>query len=223
MTTPVERPARKRRPRAVRPITVPATQSGLNPPIVTAPGRLCGWSLQAVSGFATAVTASLQGVAAAAGTLTLTGFQGVGFVEVVPEAAWPAGANVVTIGNVAGGPIIVGIEGGTANPVTVTFNPVVGAAGTPTVAVPAIVGGPAYTITASGEGSQTGIIGPIASATFTDGGQPLAQVAAQAGLRDTVFLDREGIYVGTSLAINVQTGQLQGVVFWLDDWHGGEN
>jgi hypothetical protein len=130
---------------------------------------------------------------------------------------------VVTVSNVAGGPIIQQIPGGTANAVVFVFDPPAAASGTPAVNVPAMVGGPAYTIEASGASSDSSIVGPVAIAHWVDGGQRLGTAAAQSGLVSTEFLSPQGIYVGTSLALNVVAGQFTGVAYWLDDWHGGEN
>jgi len=223
VSTPHRPAARERARGRPRPVTVPLSGFGLSAPVVTSPGRLLGWSLLAVTGAGNGIEASLQGVAAATATLTLTGFALVSSVTVTPAAAWPAGANVVTVNNVTGGPIIAQIEGGTENPVVITFNPMTGVSGTANVVVPAIVGGPAYTIDASGSPSAGGQAGNTAIANLMDGGQVVGVMSALAGLANTEVLDPEGIYVGTSLAINVISGSVIGVIWWLDDWHGGDN
>jgi hypothetical protein len=209
--------------RRVRAVTVPAQGFGVNPPIITSPGRLCGWSLASTFGPANAVEASIQGVAAAAATLTMAGFQLVNSVTVSPAAAWPAGANVVTVSNVQGGPVIVEIPGGTEQPVVITFSPPAGVTGTPAAAVPAMAGGPAYTIVASGASSLNYSGAVYAAAALVDGGQVVGEVSVPVAGTDTRFLTHEGIYIGTSLAFNVSAGNFVGCIYWADDWHGGDN
>lgn len=165
----------------------------------------------------------MQGVAAAGATLTLTGFLTVSTVVVTPAAAWPAGANVVTVNNVSGGPIIAQIEGGTENAVTIAFSPPAGVTGTPTVVVPAIVGGPAYTVSASGSTTTDVALPAIATGLLLDGGQVIAPVGAPSGTPDVTWLTDEGVYVGTSVQLQAIAGTLSGVIYWLDDWHGGDN
>ena len=221
MTIPVTGGGRpKGRPRAV---TVPNSFFGLNAPVIESPCRLAGWSLLALFGNSDGIEASIQGVAAATATLTMTNFAAVSSVTVTPAAAWPAGANVVTVNNVQGGPIIAQIEGGTENPVLITFNPPSGVTGTPTAVVPAMAGGPAYTIDATGIGP--GSAGPLdtASASIMDGGQVIGMVGIVQGESDTHMLGDDGIYVGTSIALSVTAGELAGVIYVIDDWHGGGN
>lgn len=223
MTTPHHQgPRDAARPRP-RPVTIGASAFGLNPPVIASPCRLVGWSLSPAAQVNPAIAASLQGVAAAAATLTCTGFFAVSSVVVTPAAAWPAGANVVTVSNVTGGPIIIEIEGGTENPVILTFSPPVGVTGVPAVAVPAIAGGPAYTIDAAGLNSTSNAASTGCAATFVDAGQVLASVMMQPNISDTEMLGEEGIYVGTSIALNVSLGSLSGVIYVLDEWHGGNN
>lgn len=169
------------------------------------------------------IEASAQVVAAAAGTLNLTGFGAVNSVTVTPAAAWPAGANVVTLSNVSGGPVTVEIEGGTANPAVLAFPEPLAATGTPQVTVPAIVGGPAYTINANGLTGNPGVNGPVALGQFLDGAQVIGITTGYVGLSDTQWLSDAGIYVGTSIALQMFFGSCFGCVYVLDDWHGGDN
>lgn len=153
----------------------------------------------------------------------MNGFGAVGSVVVTPAAPWPAGANVVTVNNVSGGPVVAQIEGGTANPVVITFLPPVGVTGTPTAVVPVIAGGPAYTIDATGIGFGGNFAAEESLAEIMDGGQIVGTVAMIGGISNTEWLGDEGIYVGTSLALNVITGSFLGVLYVIDDWHGGSN
>jgi hypothetical protein len=202
---------------------VPPANVGVNPTFSNGRGRLCGWSLTGSLTASNAIEASVQGVAAAATTLTLTGFVGVTSVTVTPAAAWPAGAAVVTVNNVTGGPVIAQIEGGTENAVVITFIPTVGVTGTPNVVVPAIAAGPAYTIDASGQSSVAGTATPVSVGQLVVGGQVVASIAALEGASDTKWLSDEGIYLGGPLSLTVAVGQLSGVVYIADDWHGGSN
>jgi hypothetical protein len=218
--TPAARTGGRQRP---RPVTIPANGGGVNPVIITSPCRLIGYSIAPAAQGDPGIAASLQGVAAAAATLTMTGFFAVSSVTVTPDAAWPAGAAVVTVSNVAGGPIIAEIEGGTENPVVITFSPAVGVAGTPTAAVPALVAGPAYTIDAAGLSSVAAADSVGVLAALVDGGQTLLEIMTPANSSKTDTVSGDGIYVGTSVALTVTTGSLTGVIFVLDGWHGGDN
>lgn len=202
----------------IRPITVPLTVTGVPKVITSQSCRLCGWSLTAAGGLDVATSASTTVAAAAAGTLTLTGFAEVATVVVTPAGAWPAGVNQITITNVTGGTQTVDIPAGTANSVGFTFVPAVGVTGTPVVSVPAIVGGPAYSIEATGTTALTGGTGPFAAAQLLDSGQPLGQPAALAGLSDTQWLSDDGVYVSTNITLSVSSGQMSGVVFIRDFW-----
>jgi hypothetical protein len=182
-----------------------------------------GWSLQAITGSNTGVQAAVDIAAAAAGTLNFFGAATVSQVTVSPTAAWPAGVNQVTIGNIAGGTVNVDIPGGTENAVSITFNPPTGASGTPFISVPAMVGGPAYSIAAQGAALGPYGINSIAAAQIMDGGQILGIASALEGLADTKHAFDDGIYVGTSIALNVLSGSLSGVIYVSDDWHGGDN
>jgi hypothetical protein len=182
-----------------------------------------GWSLLATAGTGSAIALSATVAAAAAGNLALGGMAEVGEIIVSPAAAWPAGTNLVTVTNINGGGINQYIQGGTANPVVFTFNPPVIAAGNPTISVPAMVGGPAYTIVASGGQFQNAAAGIVANGTIVDGGQTLGQFSMVSGEDHTQMCPEGGLYVGTSLAINVISGTVQGVMWWEDDWHGGSN
>lgn len=202
----------------IRAVTVPLTTSPNNVLVLGSPCRLCGWSLSDVGGSTVGIEASTAVVAAAAGTLTLTGFAGVSSVLVSPAAAWPAGVNQVTVTNLSGGTQVADIPGGTTQSVLMTFNPISGVSGTPVVSVPAIVGGPAYTIAASGESQLAASTGPRSAGTFFDGGQPIGFTAAATGLTDTQWLTDEGVYVGTGISLTVTSGQIQGVVYVADRW-----
>lgn len=214
------RPRAHGRPRAV---SVLAQNAGPVVPLITSPCRLRGWSLQADFAPNVTIEASAAFAAAAAGTLTLTGFNAVSSVTVTPAAAWPAGLNQITVTNLTGGTQTVDIPGGTEVPVTFTFLPSSGTAGTPVVSVPAMAGGPAYSIEASGLTISPGTIYLSASAELLDGGQVLGVIAAPVPLTNTQWFGDDGIYVGTGIALHVFTGQMYGVIYISDDWHGGTN
>lgn len=223
MTTPKHQaPAPRPRPRG-RAVTIPASAIGLNPPIITSPCRLLGYSVNPGAASDPTIALSLQGVAAAGATLTLTGFLAVSSVTVTPALAWPAVAGVVTVNNVTGGPVIAQIPEGTEQSVVISFSPAVGVSGTPTVVVPALAGGPAYTIDAVGLSSLAAADQVGVQATLVDGGQVLACIMTPANSSKAETLSDEGIYVGSSVALNVAVGSLTGVIYVLDGWHGGDN
>lgn len=199
-----------------RAVTVPVTAAGTTVPLITSSHRLLGWSLADAGNPPTAQALDATVAAAAAGTLTLTGFLTVSLVRVTPAAAWPAGANVVTLTNVTGGTQTVEIEGGTANAVEFLFPVPLSTTGTPVVSVPAIVGGPAYDIEA--EGTIAGAA-PQSGATFgqfLDGGQIVGVTAPLGGVSDTQWLADGGIYIGTSTALKVVTGAISGCIYVID-------
>jgi hypothetical protein len=218
--TPAPR-ARARRvsPGGPRPLTLPNLVVGSTTTLVNSSGRLLGWSVNAASGSETGLEASLAVGAAAAGTLTLTGFAGVSQVTVAPAAAWPAGLNQVTVTNVSGGTQTADIEGGTENPLIISFIPSVGVTGTPVVSVPAIAAGPAYTIDATGISQAAGILTPNVSANLLDGGQVIGVPGSQSGVPDTAWFGDEGVFYGTSLVITVTAGTINGVIYIRDRWY----
>ena len=124
----------------------------------------------------TSISASTSVAAAAAGSLTLTGFSYVSSWRIDPAAAWPAGTNQVTITNLNGGTQTYDLPGGTTNPLIVPYpGPSSGLAapfGVPVISVPAIVGGPAFTINAIGISLGNGVIN---SAADIYSGQPPMQ------------------------------------------------
>lgn len=223
MTTPHHAAAAAAPRQRRRPVTVPLSGVGLAAPIITSPCRLAGWSLQPALAADPAISATVDVVAAAAGTLTCTGFLAVSSVVVTPAAAWPAGANLLTLTNVTGGPVTCEIEGGTENAAILTFSPPIGVTGTPVATVPAIVGGPAFSIEATGLSSLAGVDNVGASLTLVDGGQTLAAITIPPNASSHVDLGVDGVYVGTSIAANVTFGSVSGAIFVLDDWHGGDN
>jgi len=124
-------------------VTVPSTVAGSAKQLTGGVVRLCGWSLGDAGIPPAAESLETAVAAAAAGTLTLTGFLTVSQVVVTPAAAWPAGVNQVTLTNVTGGTQTIDIEGGTANAVVMTFPVPIATTGTPVVSFPAIAAGPA--------------------------------------------------------------------------------
>ena len=55
-----------------------------------------------------------------------------------------------------------------------------------------------------------------AAATLLDGGQVVGQSGAQFGFSDTQYLDEEGVYISTSVAISVQQGTVSGCIYVKD-------
>lgn len=204
------------RDQGTRAVTVPVIAAGATKTIINSACRLYGWSL-GDAGFPPSVDALDTAVAAAAaGSLTLTGFLTVSLVRVTPAAAWPAGVNQVTLTNVTGGTQTVDIEGGTANAAELLFPVPVLTTGTPVVSVPAIVGGPAYTIEAIGTISGGSPQAGLASCQLLDGQQVLGLSSPLTGVTDTQWLSDEGIYVGSSVAINCIAGAVSGCIYILD-------
>jgi hypothetical protein len=202
--------------RGVYPITLPSTPGGSTAPIIASPCRLCGWSVKSDNTPAVVQAFDVAVAAAAAGTLTLTLAAYVSWVTVTPAAAWPAGVNQVTLTNVQGGTQTVDIEGGTANPATMLFSPPLGTTGTPVVSVPAIVGGPAYTIEAEAVVFGAGLTAGPAVAQILDGGQVAGVFAAVTGDSITRWLSEGGVEIGTGISVKVLAGQVSGCVYVRD-------
>lgn len=200
----------------VRAVTVPLVTAGNTTLIIGSSHRLCGWSVSDSGNAPTAQALDVTVAAAAAGTLTLTGFLTVSLVRVTPAAAWPAGANTVTLTNVAGGTQTVEIEGGTTNAVEFLFPVPLPTTGTPVVSVPAIVGGPAYDIEAEGTIAGAAPQSGNAVGNFVDGAQILGVTAPLTGVADNVWLADKGVYVSTSTALKCITGALSGCIYVLD-------
>lgn len=223
MNATAQRPAGTGRAQRGRPVTIAASALGLNPPIITSPCRLLGYSISPSPLADPAIAADVQVAATNAGTLTMTGFAAVSSVTVTPAGAWPAVAGVVTVSNVTGGPIVAEIPQGVEQAITISFPTPIGVSGTPTATVPALAGGPAYVIEAAGLSTVAAADSIGVSATLVDGGQTLMSIMAPANDSKTEHLGEPGIYVGTSVALNVAAGSLTGVIYVLDDWHGGDN
>lgn len=202
--------------RGIYAVTVPVTAAGPAKLLTGGVIRLYGWSLGdgGIPPLADALETAVA--AAAAGSLTLTGFLTVSQVVVTPAAAWPAGANQVTITNVQGGTQAVEIEGGTANPAVINFPQPVNTTGTPVVSVPAIVGGPAYTIEATGTITGGSPQAGIASCQLLDGGQIVGVSSPLAGVSDTQWLADTGVEIGTGVSILVQAGAVTGCIYVAD-------
>ena len=202
--------------RGIYAITVPVTGPGLSKTLTGGAVRFYGWSLgdAGIPPLPDALETNVA--AAAAGSLTLTGFLTVSQVVVTPAAAWPAGANQVTITNVQGGTQAVEIEGGTANPAVINFPQPVATTGTPVVSVPAIVGGPAYTIEATGTITGGSPQAGIASCQLLDGGQIVGVSSPLSGVSDTQWLADTGVEVGSGIQVNVLAGAVSGCIYVAD-------
>ena len=202
--------------RGIYAVTVPSTPAGPAKSLSGGVVRLYGWSL-GDAGIPPVVDALETSVAAAAaGSLTLTGFLTVSQVVVTPAAAWPAGANQVTLTNVQGGTQAVEIEGGTANPAVISFPQPVQTVGTPVVSVPAIVGGPAYTIEATGTISGGVPQAGLASCQLLDGGQIVGVSSPLSGVSDTQWLADTGVEIGSGVSILVLAGAVSGCIYVAD-------
>lgn len=202
--------------RGIYAVTVPVTAPGAAKLLTGGVIRFYGWSLgdAGIPTIADALETSVA--AAAAGSLTLTGFLTVSQVVVTPAAAWPAGANQVTITNVQGGTQAVEIEGGTANPAVINFPNPVQTVGTPVVSVPAIVGGPAYTIEATGTITGGSPQAGLASCQLMDGGQIVGVSSPLSGVSDTQWLADTGIEIGTGVSVLVLAGAVSGCIYVAD-------
>lgn len=202
--------------RGIYAVTVPVTGPGAAKLITGGVVRFYGWSL-GDAGIPT-VPESLETAvaAAAAGSLTLTGFLTVSQVVVTPAAAWPAGVNQVTLTNVTGGTQVVDIQGGTANPAVMQFPVPVATIGTPVVSVPAIVGGPAYTIEAEGTISGGTPQAGIASCQLLDGGQIVGVSSPLSGVSDTQWLADTGVEIMTGVSVLVLAGAVSGCIYVAD-------
>jgi hypothetical protein len=202
--------------RGVYAVTVPVTGPGAAKSLTGGVIRLYGWSLgdAGIPPVVDSLTAAVA--AAAAGTLTLTGFLTVAQVVITPAAAWPAGVNQVTLTNVTGGTQTADIEGGTTNAVVMAFPLPVGTTGTPVVSVPAIVGGPAYTIEAEGTISGGVPQAGVASCQLLDGGQIVGVSAPLSGVSDTQWLADTGIEIGSAVSILVLAGAVSGCIYVAD-------
>ena len=202
--------------RGIYAITVPVTAAQNTKILTGGVVRFYGWSL-GDAGFPNVPEALETNVAAAAaGSLTLTGFLTVTSVVVTPAAAWPAGANQVTITNVTGGTQAVEIEGGTANPAVISFPQPIATTGTPVVSVPAIVGGPAYTIEATGTISGGAPQAGLASCQLVDGAQVLGVSSPLSGVSDTQWLADTGVEVAGQVAVQVIAGAVSGCIYVAD-------
>jgi hypothetical protein len=202
--------------RGIWAVKVPATIPGAPSTVMSASCRLCGWSIVDQGGQPVVTALDVAIAAAAAGSLTLTGFQTVSLVTVTPSAAWPAGVNQVTLTNVTGGTQTVDIEGGTTNAAVLSFPNPIATTGTPVVSVPAIVGGPAYTIEAVGTVAAASFPAGTSTAQFQDGNDRIAAIAPIPGRTDNTFLSDCGIYVGNSLVFSVVSGLMSGVAYVRD-------
>lgn len=202
--------------RGIWAVKVPATISGQPAVLMSASCRLCGWSILDGGSQPNVTQFSTSVAAAAAGTLTLTGALTVYQVTVTPAAAWPAGVNQVTVSNLQGGTQTQDIEGGTTNAVVFTFGPGIPTTADPVVSVPAIVGGPAYTIDAVASVAAALFPEIVALGQFRDGNDIIGLTAPVTGRTDTQWLSDEGIYVGNSLRFTAASGLLSGVVYVRD-------
>lgn len=197
-------------------VTVPVIAGGSSSLIIGSAVRLCGWSLGDAGIPPVPEELSVAVAAAAAGALTLTGFLSVSEIIVEPAAAWPAGVNQVTVTNLTGGTQTYDLQGGTANPLVVSFPNPVATTGTPVVSVPAIVGGPAYTIGAVGTISGGSPASGNSVANILDAGQIVGVSAPLAGVSDTQMLSDFGIFIGTGVTVKVINGAISGCLYVYD-------
>ena len=204
------------RQRGVYAVTVPLTSAGNTQKVTGGMVRFYGWSLGDAGNQPAVQALDAVVAAAAAGSLTLTLFITVSLVRVTPAAAWPAGVNQVTLTNVGGGTQTVDIEGGTANAAEMLFPVPLPTFGTPVVSVPAIVGGPAYTIEAEGTLLPAAPQAGQATCQLLDGGQIIGLSSPLSGVADTQWLADTGVFIGTGIAVNVIAGAVSGCVYVAD-------
>lgn len=206
--------------RGIRAVKISAQLAGSAQDVLSTAVRLCGWSLRDEGNQSVAKALSTDVAATNAGTLTLTGFQYVSLITVTPDAAWPAGNNVVTLTNVEGGTQSVEIQGGTTDPAIMSFPLPLATTGTAVVSVPAMGAGPDYTIEAVGTVAASSFPEGVAYGEFQDGSGLVAYVTPPTGGTSTVWLSDGGIYIGNRLRFKVDAGLIGGVAYVRDsyDW-----
>jgi hypothetical protein len=197
-------------------ITVPATVSGAPSTILRSPCRLKGWSLAATGQAASEADGSVTSPAAAA-VITATASLPAGdyLVEWTVELEGTLGAavdndNFRLVANAA-------TQAASVNP---------GVAGTypqqsQTVRLTAagtisITSGILATVGAVYRAQIVATPSAPAAALILDGAQVLGTMGAQFGFSDTEFLDEEGIYVSTSVIVQVQQGTVSGCIYVKD-------
>lgn len=203
--------------RGPRPVTVPATAAPASAPLITAPCRLVGWSLAAGAVFGTQ-PAEARVVSPGAGAAIVT--------LLIPTGSWSIAWTVQLDGAAAAADennfqLFAGL-------VAADTSVNAGAAGTyPQAPVLSLVTAATLLLSVKTIGAGTVGVGYTADILATpssagtgqinDSGQPLAFVGAPPGGTDTRHLGKHGLYVSTSLALQVNSGTLQGVI-WIDDF-----
>ena len=205
---------------AARPIAInDANGQGV---IVPTSATLMGWNIALGQKATTSVGQedSAAFAAAAAGNLTLTNFTSVASIRVDPAGAWPAGVNQVTVTNLQGGAQVYDLPAGTAQPLVIAFNPPLGVIGLVVISVPAIVGGPAYTISAEGTVPVSGAIGQGGQFRIFSGNGPTGLMVAHVNLAtgdyDTQWLGPTGIRMRRGIYVEWTMTHLDGAIWIVD-------
>jgi hypothetical protein len=199
-----------------RPVTVPATSLGSSVPVITSSCRLCGWSLAAQDVTDPANTGSFTSPGAGQVIATMTLAQGEYDLEwIVALGGTTSASEVNNFGlNVGAAQVAVSVNGSSSGS-SYTQDTV-------TIRVPA--GGATVTITAIGAGTAASVYraqmvagGHIpAQGVFTDGAQIVGVFGIAAGLAETKWLGGDGVYIGTQLNMQVNSGTVSGVVYIRD-------
>lgn len=200
----------------MRAVTVKAVTAPGTVQVITAPCRLCGWSLQAGDAAGTSATGAVTSpgagaVIASLGTLP-PGDYTVSWQVTLAGAAAAGDLNNFAL-QVAGVTVATSDNPGAAGtypqePADITVP--AGGAVVRVIAVAAGVVGAVYTaqLAASALGTAQGQI--------LDSVQVLGVTAPQAGAADTRVLSHRGIYVSTSLTVQAIQGTLSGVLYVTD-------
>lgn len=204
------------RDQGVRAVTVPVIAAGAQQTIIGSACRLYGWSLGDAGNPPSSQALDTAVAAAAAGSINLTFFTSVNIARATPAAAWPAGVNQMSLTNVAGGTQLVDIEGGTANAAELLFPGGLQVTGSAVLSVPAIVGGPAYTLEVEGTVLPAAPQAGLASCQLLDGGQTVGLSAPLSGVTDTQWLADRGVYIMTGVAIKCIAGAVSGCIYIMD-------
>lgn len=199
-----------------RALTVPSLSGPASQTLITAPCRLKGWSLLATGAPASEADASVPNPGAGA--------------VIVGTVSLPAGDYLVEWTVELEGTVAAGTDNDNfqlrANAATAatSLNPgVIGtypqqsltirltAAGTIVIRAAILA-----TVGATYRAQIIATPAAPASAQILDSGQVVGSFGAQFGFSDTEFLDEEGVYVSTSLAVSVIQGTVSGCLYVKD-------
>lgn len=194
---------------------LPFTAIGGAVTVVPGECKLCGWSMRNLGGntpgdFTIGAVAAFVAAAAGSAALPASAAYVTGF-DVTMAAIAAAAGGTVTLTGVVGGPYLYNFEGmvGAASHLGVQFNPpLVAIAGSPSIAIGAIVGGGAGNLSIYGMTDATS-----AQAQILDGGNILAEIVLPADDSDSIFLTDRGVHVYNEIAVNPSIGSVEGVIY----------